>query len=130
MPNLTQLRLAAREIFNEALVAVDAGAAVRSAVRLEDAHFSVCDTVVDLSIQQPIYSIAMGKAAFGMASALDEVLAGKLLAGVLSSSASRGSAALPRWRCFQGGHPEPDEQSALAALACGDLVRSEEHTSE
>ena len=123
MPNLTQLRLAAREIFNEALLAVDAGAAVRRAVRLEDAHFSVCDTVVNLSIQQPVYSIAMGKAAFGMASALDEVLAGKLLAGVLSSNASRGSAALPRWRVFQGGHPEPDEQSALAALACGDLVK-------
>ena len=81
MPNLTQLRLAAREIFNEALLAVDAGAAVRHAVRLEDAHLSVCDTVIDLSIQQPIYSIAIGKAAFAMASALDEIFAGKLTAG-------------------------------------------------
>ena len=123
MPNLTQRRLAAREIFNEALLAVDAGAAVRRAVRLEDAHLSVCDTVIDLSIQQPIYAIAIGKAAFAMASALDEILAGKLMAGVLSSNASRGTAALPRWQVFQGGHPEPDEQSALAALACGDLLK-------
>src|SRR5258708_40018833 len=81
MPNLTQLRLAAREIFNEALRAADAGAAVRRAVRLEDAHLSVCDTVIDVSIQQSIYAIAIGKAAFAMASALDEILAGKLVAG-------------------------------------------------
>ena len=123
MPNLTQLRLAAREIFNEALRAVDAGAAVRHAVRLEDAHLSVCDTVIDLSIQQPIYSIAIGKAAFAMASALDEILAGKLTAGVLSSNASGGTAALPRWQVFPGGHPEPNEQSTLAALACGELLK-------
>jgi glycerate 2-kinase len=122
MPNLTQLRLAAREIFNEALLAVDAGAAVRRGVRVEDAHLSVCDTVIDLSIQQPIYSIAIGKAAFAMASALDEILAGKFTAGVLSSNAPRGTAELPRWQVFHGGHPEPDEQSSFAAFACDDLL--------
>ena len=123
MPNLTQLRLAAREIFKEALLAVDAGVAVRRAVRLEDAHLSVCDTIVDLSIQQPIYAIAIGKAAFAMATALDEILAAKLTAGVLSCNVSRGTAALPRWQVFHGGHPEPNEQSALAALACDDLLK-------
>ena len=87
MPNLTQLRLVAREIFSEAFLAVDAGVAVRRAVRLEDAR--VCDTVIDLSIQQPIYSIAIGKAAFAMASALGEILGERLTAGVLSSNASR-----------------------------------------
>jgi glycerate 2-kinase len=121
--NLTQLRLAARKIFNNALLAVDAGAAVRRAVRLEGKHLSVCDTVIDLSIQQPIYAIAIGKAGFAMASALDEILAGKLRAGVLSSNAARGGAALRRWQVFQGGHPEPDEQSAIAAFACIDLVK-------
>ena len=137
MSNLTQLRLVAREIFNEALLAVDAGAAVRRAVRLEDAHVRVCDSVIDLSIQQPIYSIAIGKAAFAMASALEEILGGILTAGVLSSNASRygtptgrGSEraeALPvanlRHKIFQGGHPEPNEQSLAAAQACFELLK-------
>jgi glycerate 2-kinase len=120
MPNLTQLRLAAREIFNEALRAVDAGAAVRHAVRIDGAHLSVCDTV---SIQQPIYAIAIGKAAFAMASALDEILGEKLTAGVLSSNTSRGTAALPRWQVFPGGHPEPNERSLAAAQACFELLK-------
>jgi glycerate 2-kinase len=123
MPNLTQLRLAAREILNEALLGVDPGAAVRHAVRIDGAHLNACDTVIDLSIQQPIYSVAIGKAAFAMASALDEILGEKLIAGVLSSNASPGTAGLPRWLVFPGGHPEPDEQSTLAAFACGDLLK-------
>jgi glycerate 2-kinase len=137
MSNLTQLRLAAREIFNETLLAVDAGAAVRRAVRLEDSHLSVCDTVIDLSTQQPIYAIAIGKAAFAMASALDEMLAGRLSAGVLSSNAlrsgtptRRGSERVEalqvsnlRYKIFQGGHPEPNEQSLAAAQACFALLK-------
>jgi glycerate 2-kinase len=146
MPNLTQLRLAAREIFNEALRAIDPGAAVRRAVRLEDAHLSVCGTVIDLSTQRPVYAIAIGKAAFAMASALDEVLAGRLTDGVLTSNAlgyatptrrgcervdacgdaggpQAGMPALPGWRAFQGGHPEPNEQSLSAAQAGFDLLK-------
>src|SRR5258708_27049078 len=126
MPNLTQLRLAAREIFNEALLAIDPGAAVRRAVRLEDAHLSGRDTVFDVSTQQSIYAIAIGKAAFAMASALDEILAGKLVAGVLSSNAPHGTPALPLWQVFPGGHPEPNEQSLLAAQACFDLLQRAE----
>jgi glycerate 2-kinase len=123
MPNLTQLRLAAREIFNDALLAVDAGAAVRRAVRLEDSHLTVCETVIDLSIGRPIYAIAIGKAAFAMASALEEILGERLTAGLLSSNAARGTPPLPRWQVFQGGHPEPNEQSLLAAQACFALLQ-------
>src|SRR5882672_1223100 len=118
MPNPTQLRLAAREVFNEALAAVDAGAAVRRAVRLEDSLLSVCDKVIDLSAQQSIYAIAIGKAAFAMASALQEILDERLTAGVLSTNAPgyrtpthRGSERVEapqvanlRYQLFQGGH--------------------------
>jgi len=134
MPNPTQLRLAAREIFNEALAAVDAGAAVRRAVRLEDSLLSVCDKVIDLSAQQSIYAIAIGKAAFAMASALQEILEERLTAGVLSTNApgyrtARGSERVEapqvanlRYQLFQGGHPEPNEQSLSAAQACFALL--------
>src|SRR5258708_33044531 len=111
MPNLTQLRSNAREIFGEALLAVDAGAAVRSAVRFEDSRLRICDKVIELSASQPAYAVALGKAAFAMASALDEIFGARLTAGMLSSNASGGTGALPRWQVFQGGHPEPNEQS-------------------
>src|ERR1700682_5444124 len=89
MPNLTQLRLAAREIFSEALLAVDAGAAVRRAVRLEGSRLSFSETAINLSAQRPIYAVAIGKAAFAMASALEEILRERLTAGVLSSNMSK-----------------------------------------
>jgi glycerate 2-kinase len=141
MPNLTQLRLAAREIFSEALLAVDAGAAVRRAVRLEDVRLSVCDTAIDLLPQQAIYAIAVGKAAFAMASALDEILGERLTAGVLTShtpghQTARGSArvegpqvANSRYKIFRAGHPEPNDQSLSAAQACFALLKraDEEH---
>lgn len=129
MPNLTQLRLAAREIFEAALRAVDAGEAVRSAVRIEGSRLKVCDATLDIS-QRNIYSIAIGKAAGPMASALDEILGAQLTAGLITGNLAaygnaRGSERVnlsSRWQIFHGGHPEPNEQSLTAAQACFDLL--------
>lgn len=129
MPNLTQLRLAAREIFAEALRAVDAGAALHRALHLEGSQLKVGDETIDIGIRK-IYSIAIGKAAVRMASALDEIFTEKLTAGVISSHAHRFGTAdgserpgLPsRWQIFHGGHPEPNEQSLAAAKAGFELL--------
>src|SRR5712692_1050488 len=133
MPNLTQLRLAAREIFNEALRAVDAGAAVRRAVRLEDLRLSVCDTVIDRPTQRPIYAIAIGKAALSMAIALEDILGERLGAGVIAGPMARQPqvgtlASLPRklitrWKWVEGGHPLPTKHSLSAAHECFDLLK-------
>src|SRR5947199_9311685 len=87
MSNLTQLRLIAREIFDEALRAVDAGAAVRSAVRFNESRIKIRDFTLEVPDNKPIYAISIGKAGFAMAKALEEVLGDKLAAGVVSSSA-------------------------------------------
>ncbi len=143
MPNLTQLRIAAREIFAETLRSVDAGAAVRRAVHLEGSRLAICETTIDIE-NRNVYSISIGKAAFAMASALDEILDSRLAAGVIASNvpvygAARSGdristrrdagepqagmpALLSRWRIFRGGHPEPNEQSLAAARACFDLL--------
>ena len=136
MPNLTQLRLAAREIFAEALRAVDAGAAVRRAIHLEGSQLKVCDETIDIG-NRKIYSIAIGKAALKMALALDQVFTGKLKAGVYSShphdfrnaDGSKGLGLPSRWQTFQGGHPEPNQQSLAAAKACFELLEraNQEH---
>ena len=127
MPNLTQLRLAAREIFDETMRAIDAGAAVRGAVRLDGTQLSVCDTVVDIA-NRKVYSIAIGKAAFSMACALEQVLGHSLTAGVISGPAPQGPSEMSerkltnRWRRFDGGHPLPNEDSLLAATETFDLL--------
>jgi hypothetical protein len=73
MSNLTQLRLAAREISAEALRAVDPGEAIRRVTKRQDEKLRIAGTAVDLS-QQGVYSIAMGGRAPAMAIALEECL--------------------------------------------------------
>ncbi len=82
MPNLTQLRLAARDIFNETLLAVDAGEAVRRAVHLKGSRLTVRDATIDLG-HRSIYSIAIGKAALQMALALEDVIGEPFIRGLI-----------------------------------------------
>lgn len=126
MPNLTQLRMAAREIFDEALSAVDAEEAVRRAVQLEGSRVNFCQAAtVEISESRNIYSTAIGKAAPAMASALDVIIGNRIAAGVLAGHrlgyrpADGGEPAKlsSRWQVFQGGHPEPNDQSLAAAQA-------------
>src|SRR6266436_2018868 len=113
MPNLTQLRLAAREIFDETLQAIDAGSAVYRAILRNGNQLQVCGKTFELGNRQ-VYSIAIGKAAPGMAAALDEALGTRLTAGLITAGvparkvAGKQQAripALPCWQVFEGGHP-------------------------
>lgn len=126
MSSLFQLRVHAREIFDEALRAADAGAALRTAVRIDGSRLSVGETSFELSAGSAVYSIAIGKAAAAMARAVDEVLGHRLTAGVVAGP-SRELAARPRqlskrWEYFEGGHPVPNEASLAAAKAAFALL--------
>lgn len=134
MANLTYLRLAAREIFDNALKAVDSYAAVRRAVRLENAELSIRDSTLNLRPDRPIYSIAMGKAAMPMATALEEVLGKRLVEGIVSTSdryrtpTRRDNPRInetpsnSRHRFFNGGHPQPNGESIAAGVACFEML--------
>lgn len=128
MPNLTQLRLAAREIFDEVLNSADAGAAVRGAVRLTGSQLGVFDTTIDIR-NRKIYSVAIGKAAFAMAFGLEQVLGDSLTAGFMSGPTSPLSKEMPagklssRWRVCEGGHPLPNPASLMAADAAFKLLQ-------
>jgi len=128
MPNLTQLRLAAREIFDETLNAVDAGAAVRRTVRLDKSQLNVGDATIDIA-NRKVYSVAIGKAAYTMAVALEQVLADSFTAGFMSGPALTGLREIEpwkrrtRWRWREGGHPLPNENSLLAATETFDLLQ-------
>jgi glycerate 2-kinase len=136
--DLVDLHKAAREIFSQALKSVDAGDAVRRAVRLEDSDLKIVDTTFNLKDRSAgIYSVAIGKAAWPAASALTEILGERLTAGVITApstgnlrtDATANQQTLPhtssydRWKTFKGGHPLPNRQSLDAARAVFDLLR-------
>ena len=124
MKDLRDLRGAAREIFDAALAAADARRAVLDAVEFDGASLRVGDERFDLRRDAPkVYSVALGKAAASMASALDERLGDALAGGVLSATPSDFK--LPeRWRVYEGGHPLPNAESMEAARAAFDLLRA------
>ena len=124
MNELRELRAAAREIFGEALAASDARRAVLDAVGLEGARLRVGDARFELVAGGPrVYSVALGKAAAAMASALDERLGGALAGGVLSAPSSDFRLS-GRWRVYEGGHPLPNAASLEAARDAFELLRS------
>lgn len=136
MARALNLKEQARSIFSEALRAVDAGAAVRNAVKLTDSsRLTVVDEVYELTQRRPrVYAVALGKAAYPMALALDGVLGDKLIGGVVSGVLPEASGGgephdgrgnlSGRWSVFAGGHPLPNEVSLAAARSCFDLLRS------
>jgi hydroxypyruvate reductase len=120
---LRELRSAAREIFDEALGASDARRAVLRAVEFDGATFRVGEPF-GLSGDAPkVYSVALGKAAAAMASALDERLGDALAGGVLSAPPSDFKLS-GRWRVYAGGHPLPNAESMEAARAAFELLRA------
>ena len=116
MPNLTQLRLAARDIFDETLRAVDAGEAVRRAVHLKGSQLTVQDATIELS-NRWIYSIAIGKAALPMALALEDAIGERFIRGLIVGPVRTPEACVPpsRWQWREGGHPLPTKTSLFAA---------------
>ena len=118
------LRRAARAIFDATLASMDARAATRRALDFNGGRLTILDTEFDLNAQpHAIYSIATGKAAVGMASAVDEVL-GDALAGGVVSAPPMGVGLPERWGVFAGGHPLPNEASLEAARAAFALLRA------
>jgi glycerate 2-kinase len=117
MTNLTQLRLAARETFQEALHAVDAGDSVSRAMRLQDSRLMIPGSSIGIA-ERKIYAIAIGKAATTMAVATESILGAKFTAGLISGPAQAQQPTTDsRWQFFEGGHPAPTEASLLAGNA-------------
>lgn len=117
------LRRNVMRILHAALGAVDPSAAVRRHVRREGTQLIVGEQRLDLNQYRHVFVLALGKAAYPMAYALQVLLGSRLDRGVLVTKYGHLSAALDeRWVVIEAGHPVPDENSvrgaqALAALA-------------
>jgi len=124
MSNLTQLRIAAREIFDAALKAVDAGDAIRQSLSINGTTLRVCDQEIDLGSRK-IFSIAMGKAAAPMSYALEQQLGESFAGGFMSGPVPQPQVLKlksisewtlkTRWHWCEGGHPLPTASSLTAA---------------
>jgi hydroxypyruvate reductase len=117
------LRRAARAIFDATLTDLDARAATRRALDFKRGRLNILDAEFNLNARPlAIYSIAIGKAAAAMASALDETLGDALAGGVVSAPPSPKVQLSERWQLFAGGHPLPNEASLEAARAAFKLL--------
>lgn len=72
--------------------------------------------------QGKIYMVAVGKAGWQMGKAAADILQGRLEAGVVVTKYDHVKGEIPKTRCFEAGHPVPDENSYLATQAALDLV--------
>ena len=113
------------QIFHEAMARIDVSRAMLQRVR-KQADQLVFRSAKDgsensVSILRPPRVIAFGKAAGTMALALDQILDGRIEAGVLVSPEPPDKPPA-RFRCFAGGHPYPNNGSLDGAEAALELV--------
>lgn len=131
---VSSIKNQARLIFDAALRAVDAGDAVRGFVKILDtSNLLVGDEIFDLK-RIKVYSIALGKAAYPMALAIDSILGENLAGGVISGILPdekfgkgfffENKVLSDKWLQYAGGHPLPNEDSLKAAQSCFSLLRA------
>src|SRR5690606_14714035 len=119
MADDTHLSLLAKQIFLGTLKKIDAGAAVRQAVKAEQNGISINGKFLDAS--GGLYVAAIGKAAYPMARAFNEIAGWFVKRAVVSGTrdVALGNAS---WLEFVGGHPLPNEESLKAAKACCEML--------
>jgi hydroxypyruvate reductase len=108
------LSIHAREIFQAGVSAVEPRAAVLRHVRLRGDVLDVAGQGHDLSDVDGVYVVGMGKAAAVMATALEELLGGRVRGGVVSTKHGHG-VPTRTVRVREASHPVPDEGGVLAA---------------
>lgn len=115
-------------IFNEALVAVDPFRAVLRAVRLEGQILYVAKNEFDLNLFNVIIVIGAGKATAGMASAIEDLLAERISAGLII--VKEGHAGTLKFiEQIEASHPLPNQagvEGTQRILAMAQLA--DEHT--
>lgn len=111
---------AAKKIFHETLLRIDAREAVKRAVEVRGSRLAICKSMFELDPAKPnIYVVAMGKAAYPMAVAFNETAGASIKRGVVSGAGTNGETPQfgPNWELFAGGHPLPNEESLAAGRA-------------
>jgi glycerate 2-kinase len=120
--NSAELRATALDLFQQTLAAIDVQTVVRNQVQVDGARLTVGEHVIDLTKVARAVLIAIGKASLPMASALQQLIGAKVVAGMLVTNETHGQ--IPAgFECYLGGHPTPNEASFAAAARALELLR-------
>ena len=103
----------------------------------EDANYIIKHTIEDnmpdvavkraikeMDIHGDVYLVAIGKAAWQMAKAANEVLSGSITDGVVVTKYDHVKGNLGNIRCFEGGHPLPDKNGVKGTKEAEKLISS------
>ncbi len=108
VPDASQRRTHALQIFGAALRAADPGLALRRALAVEGDQLSILGQVYPLKTDTRLVVIGAGKATPAMALAAEEVLGGRLSAGAINTKYGH-TLPLSRISTTECGHPLPDQ---------------------
>ena len=115
-------RKVALKVLECALKEVDVYALVKRIVKIEGDKLLVGENEYVLSELRDIYVLGAGKAAYGIAKALEEGLQERIRDGVIIEKRGR-SEKLRRVRVFEAGHPIPDEAGLDGAFEVAKLAK-------
>ncbi len=115
------LREIARAIIDAGIAAVRPEECIRRFLRLEGQILRAGDARFDLGEVARIYVVGFGKAAAGMARAVEEILGGRITKGVVIT-ADGYRVSTERVEVREASHPVPDERSLSAAAELLALV--------
>ena len=118
-PVYAQGKHLAELIFLETMATIEVGHAMRAKLKFEGG--ALVAGGISYALERPPRVVAFGKAANRMATALDEILGGRVEAGVVVAPTEHPKT-LPNFRYFRGGHPYPTTGSLEGAQAALELV--------
>jgi glycerate 2-kinase len=119
---VTELREAAREIFDAAVRAVDPAEAIRRHLVREGARLRIGPASVDLAGIRHVVVVGLGKAGAPMAAAVEDILGDRISRGVVVTK--YGHVQTTRTiRIHEAGHPVPDDAGIAGAQAVLDQVK-------
>jgi glycerate 2-kinase len=119
--DLAIMRQDALSIFNSAIAAVHAEAAVKRCCRSTPHSFQAGNASFDLTRYQNIYVIGAGKASAHMAKAMEDLMFDQIREGLIIVKYGHG-VPVKKISLVEAGHPIPDENGRLAAEQILELV--------
>ena len=119
---VTELRKAARGIFDAAVRAVDPAEAIRRHLVRDGERLAIGGERVDLGAVREIVVVGLGKAGAPMAAAVEEIVGARIARGVVVTK--YGHVQPTRVvRIHEAGHPVPDDAGMAGARAVLDHVK-------
>lgn len=116
------LEQVARTLFLKTLEHIDPGILLQKRVYLDKDHLYIDEEAIDLSTYAEVLVIGFGKASLKMSLSLEEILGDRLSRGLVATNAVQPRVRSRRIEIIEGGHPQPDTGSLLAATRAMDLL--------